>query len=701
MNRGNVGTVPGSAAAGLPARHLGRWDGRTPVGELPARAAARWGGREALVFGEVRESFADVARRVDEAARGLIGLGVAPGEKVCLWLDNSPEWIHLMFALARIGAILVPANTRFRAGDVEYLLRQGDCATLITHDVSGPIDYLGMVRELVPESLEGAAGEGGTSARGRVPAGRRPPARLRSERFPALERIVAVTDREHPGVVNRPALLEAGRAVSDAALAERARRVSVDDTLFIMFTSGTTGFPKGVMRNHHLLRNLCDRIEILAAAESDVVLNFLPLFHLFGCTDGPLTSMMAGSRQVLTAAFDPDECIALIEAERVTRTQGFDIHLKALMDAQERRPHDVSSLRVGFLPSGMASSIPIARRSREVFPTMRTLTAYGSTEGGANVCMSLLDSSEEQRCETSGRPCDGFEIRIVDPETGAERPAGAPGEILVRSYNLMQGYYRKPAETAAAIDAGGWLHSGDLGYLREDGYLRFLGRCKDMLKVGGENVDPVEVEQLLLGHPGVREAAVVGFPDERLTEVGVAFVVAEHGAEAGGEVGAADAPDAPDAPDAGEDAGADGRFPEGGGTKDRPGAGSGPDPAGGPGAGDMPYPDGAPDAGGRRGTDGRGPGSGGSGAGGEALARDLLEYGRGRIASFKLPRHVLFIDALPMTSSGKVRKAELRALAAARLAGGPAPSAARAHHRTGREPLAPSAGADRSPVRCL
>ena len=564
---------------GLPARHRGRWDGRTPVGELPARAAARWGGREALVFGAERQSFAEIARRADEAAKGLIALGVAPGDKVCLWLNNSPEWVHLLFAIARIGAVLVPANTRFRTGDVEYLVRQGDCSTLITHDVSGPVDYLAMVRELVPESLAAAGGDG------------HPPPPLRSERFPRLERIVTVSERPHRGVAAFPALVEAGRTVSDAALAARARQVSVDDLLFIMFTSGTTGFPKGVMRSHRLLRNQCDRMERLAVAESDVVLNYLPLFHIFGYVDGPLLSMMAGSRQVLTAAFDPDECMDLVEAERATQMQGFDSHLKALMDAQERRPRDASSLRVGFFPSGMASSVPIVRRAREVFPTMRTLTAYGSTEGGANICTSFLDSTEEQRCETSGYPCDGFEIRIVDPESGEERPAGAPGEILVRSYNLMQGYYRKPEETAAAIDPEGWLHSGDLGHLREDGYLRFLGRCKDMLKVGGENVDPVEVEQLLLEHPAVREAAVVGYPDERLTEVGVAFVVVDDRARAN------------EAPDD------------------------------------------------------------------EALVRDLLEYGRGRIASFKLPRRVLLVEALPMTSSGKVRKAELRALAAARLGG--------------------------------
>ena len=595
----------------LPGRHRGRWDGRTPVGELPARAARRWGDRESLVFGPVRQSFAEIARRVDEAAKGLIALGVSPGDKVCLWLHNCPEWIHLVFAIARIGAILVPANTRFRTGDIEYLVRQGDCSTLITHDVSGPVDYLAMVRELVPESRRAA---------GRAGAG----SPLRCKRFPLLERIVTVSEREHCGVTPYPALLEAGRGVTDEALAARADAVCVDDTLFIMFTSGTTGFPKGVMRSHHLLRNQCDRMERLAITDADVVLNYLPLFHIFGYVDGPLLSVMAGSRQVLTATFDPDECIALVEAERATQMQGFDSHLKALMDAQERRSRDTSSLRVGFFPSGMASSIPIVRRAREVFPTMRTLTAYGSTEGGANICTSFLDSTEEQRCETSGRPCDGFEIRIADPETGRDLPASAPGEILLRSYNLMQGYYRKPEETAAAIDSGGWLHSGDLGVLREDGYLRFLGRMKDMLKVGGENVDPVEVEQLLLEHPGVRETAVVAYPDERLTEVGVAFVVPA-------------------------------------GRAARTGEGRGPDVSG----------TGADGAGMRAGTGDDSVPFGGQEAGRTALAREILEYGRGRVASFKLPRHVLFVPELPMTSNGKVRKAELRELAAARLGGPP------------------------------
>ena len=594
----------------LPERHRARWDGRTPVGELPGRAAARWGERESLVFGPVRQSFAEIARRVDEAAKGLIALGVAPGDKVCLWLNNCPEWIHLLFALARIGAILVPANTRFRTGDIEYLMRQGDCSTLITHDVSGPVDYLAMVRELVPESLA-------------VP----PTEPLRSERFPLLERIVTVSDREHQGATLLPALVEAGRAVSDETLAARAGAVSVDDTLFIMFTSGTTGFPKGVMRSHHLLRNQCDRMERLAITESDVVLNYLPLFHIFGYVDGPLLSAMAGSRQVLTATFDPGECVALVEAERATQMQGFDSHLKALMDAQERRPRDTSSLRIGFFPSGMASSVPIVRRAREVFPTMRTLTAYGSTEGGANICTSFLDSTEEQRCETSGHPCDGFEIRIADPETGEELPAGTPGEIQLRSYNLMQGYYRKPDETAAAIDPRG---------------------------VVAQRRPRVPARGRLPSFPRPHEGHAQGRGRERRSGGGGA---ASAGAprRAGGGGGrlprrAAD--------------GGRGRLRR----RERRGRGRGrarcgPRPRGRRGRARtktrirmwmrIPDADAAAPRQARR----------------EALAREILDFGRGRVASFKLPRHVLFVPELPMTSSGKVRKAELRELALTRLGG--------------------------------
>ena len=539
-------------------------------GDLPAEAAARWGDREALVFRDRRFTFHELADAVDRAARGFIRLGIRPGETVALWLVNCPEWIVAMLALARIGAVHVPVNTRFRTEDLADVLARSNATTLITHDVSGPVDYLAMARGLAP-----APGD---------PAART----VASARLPDLRRLVVVSDRAHAGTWRWADVLDAGRHVGDADLAARARAVRPTDTVFIMFTSGTTGFPKGVMRDHTLLESLEDRWCRLGSTERDIFVNYLPLFHIFGYVDGPLGSLRVGYRQVLTETFDPDEVLDLVEREGGTQLHGFETHLKMLADAQEARPRNVSTLRTGIMAVGMLSATPTAYRARKALAPFRHLTAYGMTEVGASVSLSFLDSTEEQACESSGAPCDGFEVRVVEPATGADQPPGMSGEILVRTKYLMQGYYRDPEATARAIDADGWFHTGDAGVFRPDGYLRFVGRYKDMLKVGGENVDPMEVEGYLLGHPGVRQAAVVGYPDARLTEVAVAFVQRAPGAR--------------------------------------------------------------------------------------VAAGELIAFCRGRIASFKVPRHVLFVDDFPMTSSGKIQKARLREEAQRRL-GIPAPAA--------------------------
>lgn len=526
------------------------WAAGLTFGELPRAAARRWGDREALVFRERRYSFRAIADEVDRLARGLLALGVEPGERVALWLMNCPEWIFALFALARIGAVHVPVNTRFRVDDLAYVLGRSGAGTLLTHDVSGPVDFLAMVRSLPAEAAGG------------VPA-------------PALRRLVLRTERRHPGALRWADVLAAGEAVVPDRLEARAAAVRPTDTAFIMFTSGTTGFPKGVRRDHRLLRSLLDRVQRVGATERDVIVNYLPLFHIFGYVDGPLCSLLAGYRQVLTETFDPDEVLDLVERERATQLHGFETHLKALADAQEARPRRLDTLRTGIFAVGAASAVPVAHRARRVLAPLRHITAYGMTEVGANVSMSDLGATDEQACETSGYACPGFELRVVDPDTGRDQPTGVPGELLVRSAYLMQGYDGDPEQTARALDPEGWFHTGDMAVLRPDGYMRFLGRYKDMLKVGGENVDPLEVEGQLLRVPGVRQVAVVGYPDPRLTEVPVAFVVR---------------------------------------------------------------------------------------AGGAAVSvEDVLAACRGRIASFKTPRHVFFVDELPSTSSGKVQKVKLRA----------------------------------------
>jgi fatty-acyl-CoA synthase len=310
----------------------------------------------------------------------------------------------------------------------------------------------------------------------------------------------------------------------------------------------------------------------MAITHADAILMYLPLYHLFGFSEGMLMSLATGARQVLTETFDAAESLHLLEVERATILHGFDTHFKDLLEAQARAPRELGSVRTGILASGMASSVPIAGQARAAFGPL--VSGYGMSEFGAGATLSALDSSAEQCTEASGFPAPGYEVRVIDPTTGRDQPLGTPGEILVRSYMMMQGYYRKPEETAKAIDAEGWMHTGDMGLLRADGHLRFMGRTKDMLKIGGENVDPMEVEAYLMTHPDINLAAVVGLPDARLSEVAVAFVRLEPG-------------------------------------------------------------------------------------------RDLQEaavinFCRGKIASFKIPRHVVVIAEFPWTGSGKIQKARLR-----------------------------------------
>jgi len=527
---------------------MGDGHDKQTIGLLPERAARRWGAREALAFQGRRWTFAELHAGVDAAAKGLLQLGIAPGDRVALWMVNRPEWLHAMFAIMKIGAVLVPVNTRFRTDDMTYVLGQSDAVAVILTDRSGPVDYLGMMREVAPG------------------LGARP-----DPRFPALRHVLAVSDRAHPETIGWREMVEGGRRMSDDALHERARAVDPGDSAFVFYTSGTTGFPKGAVHDHRIIRNTSDMADRMGVTVDDVILMYLPLFHAFGFICGALMSLITGARQVLTETFDGNACVDLIASEKATMIHGFDTHYAELLDAQGRNPRDVSSVRTGICGTGMASAVPVARRARHTFGNL--MTGFGMSEIGI-ATLSGLDSTEEQCVEANGYPLPGCEVRVVDPATGLDQPVSVPGEILGRSYMVTQGYYKKPEDTARALDADGWFHTGDMGVMRSDGHLRFLGRYKDMLKIGGENVDPVEVEGFLMSHAAIRMAAVVGVPDARLSEVVVAFVQVEPG--------------------------------------------------------------------------------------GKLTEREVIEHCRGRVASFKTPRHIAFVDEFPMTSTGKIQKVKLR-----------------------------------------
>jgi fatty-acyl-CoA synthase len=546
------------------------WFVKRTIGSLADDMARRHGAREAITFEGRRWTFAEVAVEVDRVARGLIALGLAPGDKVALWMLNRPEWIHAALAVMKIGAVLVPVNTRFRTEDVRYVVAQSEATAIILADRGGRVDYLSMVREVLPSLA---------TARSDV---------VDDGKLPALRRVIVLGDHPCPGAVAWSGLEGLAEGVSASALAARAASVDPDAIAFLMYTSGTTGFPKGVMHTHAMVRNVTDRANRMAITFEDTILMYLPLFHLFGFAEGLLLSFVTGARQVLTETFDPGESLDLLERERATLLHGFDTHFKDLIEAQERSPRDVSSIRTGILASGMSSSIPIARKGRALFGPL--VTGYGMSEFGVGAALSFPTSTEEQAVETSGYPAPGYEIRVVDPITGDDQPLGTPGEILVRGYMVMRGYYRKPDETAKALDRDGWLHTGDMGLLRPDGYLRFVGRYKDMLKIGGENVDPMEVEAFLMGHPAINLAAVVGHPDPRLAEIAVAFIAVEPGQK--------------------------------------------------------------------------------------LTETAVIDYCRGKIASFKIPRHVFFVEQFPMTGSGKIQKVKLREDARRRLTPDPGSSPA-------------------------
>ena len=535
------------------------WYEKKSFGRLLAEAAQRWTNREAIYHEGRRCSFSELHAQVDQVAKGLVAMGIGRGDKVTLWMPNRPEWLFAFLALSKIGAITVPANTRFRSVDLEYVIKQSDSRALITVDRSGPINYLAIVETVVPEIAT------------------RPAYDLRAARFPELKCIVVLGSDARIGVIGWKDMLSRGDAVHHSDLEQRHQQVAPDDTSLILYTSGTTGFPKGVMHSHCIQRNVIDIANRLGYLSDDVVLMNWPLFHVVGLYLGPLMSLVAGTRMVLTTVFDPAESLRLIEQECVTRVWGFDTQLAALCSHPNLKTTDLRNLRTGLGAVGMASSESVAQQAQELL--CPTVSGWGMTEIGAGVTVGHPNGRQEDAWLTSGYPLPGLEFKVIDPASGAALPHGELGELCARGYSVMQGYDKKPDETNKAIDKDGWLHTGDVATMRADGAIRFLGRYKDLLKVGGENVDPAEVESFLSTHPDIAQVQVVGVPDPRLSEVVCACIVPV--------------------------------------------------------------------------------------AGRNVSVADLDAFCRGRLATFKIPRHAIVLNDFPMTASGKPQKFKLREIAVA------------------------------------
>ncbi|TYK52798.1 FadD3 family acyl-CoA ligase [Actinomadura decatromicini] len=504
-----------------------------------ARAAEAFPDVEAVVDGDVRVTYAELRERVREAAGAFAAAGIRSGDRIAIWAPNSLRWIVAVLGALHAGATLVPLNTRFKGDEARWPLTKAEVRILFVEDGFLGIDYPGML---------------GLDASGDVPG------------LPALRTIVTFNGPARPGVTAWDDFIAKAAPPGEAA-------VEPDDIADILFTSGTTGRPKGVMCTHEQnVRTFLAWSGRTGVRPGDRYLIVNPLFHSFGYKAGVLACLLMGATMVLQRTFDVPETLELIERERITVLPGPPTIYTSLIDAPGRDGRDLSSLRLAVTG---AADVPVAlvRRLRaELFPLV--VTAYGLTEATGTVSACSVDDDAETIATTCGRPIADVEVAIVD-EAGGRLPAGTDGRVLVRGYNVMKGYLGDPDATAAAIQDG-WLDTGDRGRLDERGNLAITGRTKEMFVVGGFNVYPAEVEDVLARHDAVAESGVVGVPDARLGEVGRAYV------------------------------------------RLRPGR--------------------------------------------AATADDLVAHCRERLANFKVPREVVFVDDLPKTASGKIRRVELKDL---------------------------------------
>ena len=464
----------------------------------------------------VRLSWAQLDRRATEVAKGLLALGVQKEDKVAIWATNYPEWLYLLFGCARIGAVLVTVNTNYKIFELEYLLRQSDAKVLCFIKGTKKSDYTPILQSLLPE-----IDESGSSLH------------IHSDRLPLLEDVVYIP-HDDSDVTPAPycswqQMLDLGNAVDEADVDARRATLSPHDVVNMQYTSGTTGFPKGVMLTHYNILNNGYYIgENMRFSPVDRLCVTVPLFHCFGLVLATMASLTHASTMVLVDAYSPTKVLQSIEKERCTAFHGVPTHYIFMLDHPDFSKYDLSSLRTGIM-AGSPCPINVMRQVVERMGMKDITITYGQTEASPATTMTNTDDPLELRVSTVGRSMPFVETKIVDPETGAELPDGQIGEFCSRGYNTMRGYYKMEEATRAVIDSENWLHSGDLAVRDPNGYYRITGRIKDMIIRGGENIYPREIEELIYTHPAVQDVQVVGVPSKKFGEEVMAFVILKEG----------------------------------------------------------------------------------------------------------------------------------------------------------------------------
>ena len=505
-------------------------DTRSTIGDILDIQTQRFAEREALVHAATgdRFNYREFHAEVERVARGLLSIGIAKGQHVGIWATNYTEWVLAQFATAKIGAVLVTVNPAYRTSELAYVLEQAQIGALILIGrFRAPVltgrtsDYVGMVNEVVPELAAVSPGE------------------LNSTRFPHLRHIIFIPphdDASTPtptGMWRWDDLLTLAEQTSPDDLHNRQAQCGPDDVVNIQYTSGTTGNPKGAMLTHHnLVSNALHVGDAMEMDEHDRLCIPVPFYHCFGCVMGSLNCVVHGSTMIIPAErFDPLQTLHAISAERCTAVHGVPTMFIAQLGHPEFSNLDLSSLRTGIM-AGSPCPIEVMREVIDRMGADRITIAYGQTEASPVVTQTLADDSIERRVSTVGKVLPGVEVRLVDPETGLVVGPGQQGELQTRSTMVMKGYFNMPEATADAIDADGWLHTGDLATVDEDGYYKITGRLKDMIIRGGENIYPREIEEFLYTHPQIDDVQVIGVPDARFGEEVMAWVRLKPDADA-------------------------------------------------------------------------------------------------------------------------------------------------------------------------
>ena len=489
------------------------------LGQVLDQTIERYPDNDAIVYVDrnYRQSWKAFGKTVDELARGLMALGIQKGEKVAVWATNVPYWVALQFATAKIGAILITVNTTYREHEVRYLLTQSECENLFIIDGYRDHNFIETLYAVAPELRT------------------RPRDNMRTGALPHLRRVFFLGVEKKRGMYSISELLAMSVMVSDQEYKARQALLDPWDVVNMQYTSGTTGFPKGVMLTHvgvglngywlgaHQRFSSKDRVCLP-----------VPLFHCFGCVLGVSACVNHGAAMIILEGFNPVQVMEAIHNERCTALYGVPTMYLAVLEHRLFKRFDFSCLRTGIM-AGSVCPEPLMRRVTDEMYMKEITSVYGLTESSPGMTQSDVTDSIPLRCTTVGRPLPGVEVRVGDPVSCEERPRGEPGEVLCRGYNVMKGYYNMPEATAEAISPEGWLHSGDLGIMDENNYLRITGRIKDMIIRGGENIYPREIEEYLLGMEAVHDVQVVGVPSRKYGEEVVAFVIPRQGRQLAAE----------------------------------------------------------------------------------------------------------------------------------------------------------------------